>query len=86
MKITTKSGFQCVIDEGVRDDAELFEALIAMENGEHSAYTEASLRLLGKTYKAKLYEHCRGENGRVSLVRVMEEIREIIHEVDALKK
>lgn len=85
MKITTKTGFTCEIDEDIRDDAELFEALIAMEKGEHSAYTDASQRLLGKTNKARLYEHCRGDNGRVSLVRVMEEIREIIAEVDALK-
>lgn len=77
----TASGFSFRIDEGVRDDMELLEAITAYDAGERDKMPMILEALLGADQKKKLYEHCRGKNGRVSAKAVLLEIKSIFDEI-----
>ena len=53
---------------------ELLENLVDFENGTRSLLPKLAEQLLGKDQKAKLYDYCRGETGRVSATKVIEEL------------
>lgn len=75
-KGTTTSGFKFEVDDGINDDMELLENLIRMDKGDLSVLPDVMDTVLGGQ-KAALYDHCRGDNGRVSAAAVMSEIKEI---------
>ena len=56
---------------------ELLENLAAMAKGDLSVMPETLIMLLGEEQKKSLYDHCRGESGRVSSKRVMDELKDI---------
>lgn len=77
MNIKTGSGFQCEIDDDARDDQELVDAFVEMD--EHpERYSKVLDLLLGKTVKKQLYEHCRNERGRVPATVIQKELADII--------
>lgn len=75
----TASGFAYTIDDDARDDMELFEGLLALDNGDISTLAATITALLGKDQKKALYDHCRNEKGRVSATRVFGELKEILN-------
>ena len=77
----TATGFAFKIDEGVRDDMELLEAVTNYDAGDKQLMPKILESLLGKDQKAKLYEHCRGKNGRVSATMVFQELSYIFEEI-----
>ena len=82
MKGTTTTGFNFEIAEDVRDDMELLEALIAIDNGDLRELPNVLVSLLGKEQKKALYDHCRTEKGRASASRIMAELKEIFESAD----
>ena len=78
MKGKTSSGFEYEIDDEVKDDMELLDALIELDEGEPAGIKKATLIMLGQEQKNALYEHCRKQNGRVSASMVIAEFKEIL--------
>lgn len=76
----TKSGFIYKIDEEVRDDMELLEGFIGLDNGDYTVLPKCITSLLGQKQKDELYNHCRSKkSGRVSAQKVMKEVKEILN-------
>lgn len=75
---TTTSGFTFEIDEEMLDDYELFEDICAIDNGDVSKITIVADGCLGKEQMKRLKEHCRNEKGRVSTMRMIDEITQIL--------
>lgn len=74
----TASGFEFKIDEGIADDMEFMELLAdAMEDAVR--FPKVIEQLLGKDQKKLLYDHIRGDNGRVSIEKAIEEFTEIMN-------
>lgn len=88
-RITTVSGFECEISEDVADDYELIEAASDMNTG-GTAATMAIPKfvkaVVGNENYKRLKDHCRGENGRVSMTRIVEEAKEIMSLLSDSKK
>lgn len=76
-----------IIDEEVRDDAELFDALCELDDKNFMALSKVITMILGKEQKKVLYDWLRGENGRVKLTEVSEAITDIFSKIgDGTKK
>lgn len=75
MKVKTKSGFEFTCDEKIIDDWELYEDFAS---GNRYGEVRAAQRILGDKDYARLKDHCRYENGRVSYEKMDAEIGEII--------
>lgn len=82
MKGTTKSGFDFEISDENLDDAELIENIAKMVSGNGLVVFEVMNTMLGEEGKAALYEHCRKDNGKVSMKKVSDEFDEIFELVD----
>ena len=79
IKGKTSSGFEYTIEEDARDDMELLEALIDLDNGNMGGLKQTIELLLGPEQKTALYEfHRNKETGRVSAKKVMSEFSEIL--------
>ena len=74
----TASGFEYEIPEENIDDMELLDALVDVDNGREDQISTVCLHLLGKAQRAKLYDHLRGENGRVKATDVSKAVWEIL--------
>lgn len=81
----TRSGFEFELDDEVLDDYELLEILHKLDSGEYGLVTEMVGKLLGEEQKDLLKEHVRGEDGKVSAKRMMDEVAEIFQANDSLK-
>lgn len=81
----TKSGFEFELDDEVLDDYELLEVLHKLDSGEYGLVTEMVGKLLGEEQKDLLKEHVRGEDGKVSAKRMMDEVAEIFKANNGLK-
>lgn len=80
---TTKSGFKFSVDESVFDSMELVDDLAEIDSGNSIAISRVCLTVLGEAQRKRLYDHLRGENGRVPIKAVMDEMTEIFHLVQA---
>ena len=76
LKGTTKTGFAYQIREEALDDMELLDA-IAEIDGNPLAISKVIKMLLGEQQRKELYEHLRGEDGRVSVKAASEAIADI---------
>lgn len=76
MKGTTASGFAFDIPDETRNDMELLEALVDLQEGDGTALVPIAKKILGDQKKA-LYDHLRTEDGRVPVDRVSAELIEI---------
>lgn len=83
LKGKTPSGFE--LDENILDDYELLESLQAIDNGDYGKVTQTISYLLGEEQKERLKEHVRKENGRVSVIAMMNEVAEIFQANSSLK-
>jgi len=77
IKGKTSSGFEFTIDEEIKDDLELLEKTVKLEQGDMSALADVIESMLGVDGKKALYDHCRSEKGRVSAQKVFTELEEI---------
>ncbi len=82
IKGKTATGFAFTVSEDIRDDMELLEQLVAIDKGDLAEAPALVKSLLGEEQKKRLYDHCRGKNGRVSSKKVFTEIKGIF---DAIK-
>lgn len=76
VKIKTKSGFECEIDEVVVNDMEVLDLVVDIEKGNALKYPELLDKLMGKETKQRLYDHVRVD-GRVPYAAIDAEITEI---------
>ena len=72
----TKSGFEFEKSPEALDNWELLEDLVDLETNS-SKIVPVCRRLLGTEGANRLKEHCRDENGKVSVSAVQKEITEI---------
>ena len=80
MKIKTKSGFVCDVDEKRGKDWRFTKALAKMENDE-TALVGVSVCvpfLLGEDGEKKLMDHVKEEDGSIPSEKVISEFREIL--------
>lgn len=82
MKIQTKSGFVCDVNENLVADWDFLDLLCDSENDDESVKIRASRDavkyLLGKDGAAALAEHVKDDKGIKSSAKVFEEFREIM--------
>ena len=72
--------FEFEIDEAVLDDIEFLE-LLGEADENILLMPKVAEQLLGKDQKKALYEHLRGENGRVKTSEVSEILLQIINSI-----
>lgn len=72
----TKSGFHYRYDE---DDWELLEVMMDYNDDNPGAIVPIAKKMLGEDYN-ELKNHCRREDGKVSAVKMMAEVFEILNE------
>lgn len=78
-KITgkTANGFDYSVEENLKEDMELVDALTEMEEGNGLALSKVCLKLLGREQRKSLYDHLRNESGIVPVDAVGEALRDI---------
>jgi hypothetical protein len=72
----TSTGFEFDVSADALDDWELLEELAELET-DGSKIISVCRRLMGADGAQRLKEHCRGENGRVSITAMDNELSEI---------
>lgn len=77
MKGELKNGFKFEIDDDIQDDMELIDAIAAADENPAKISTVVYM-MLGEDQRKKLYDHVRGENGKVSAKAIGECIMEMI--------
>lgn len=82
----TKDGFQWEISEEAADDWELLENISKLDNEDISVMSSVMDSLFGKEQKKRLYNHYRGENGRVSARKMLEVLGEVFHHAEGSVK
>lgn len=82
----TKSGFAFSLDDNTMDNMELVDALAEMQSTNPLAVSRVVHMVLGSDQKRRLYDHVRGEDGRVSVKAVEQEIEEIFAAFDTAGK
>ena len=75
--IKTSTGFEIDVDKERFNDMELFDSLVKVEKGDYTELPMVVDKVLGD-HKKDLYEHVRGEDGRVPINRVIQEVNEIL--------
>ena len=75
----TKSGFEYKIEDAAMDNMELLDLLGEIDKGKTAAITDATVLLLGKEQKKRLYEHIRTEEGNVPIELFIKEFTEILN-------
>lgn len=75
--IITETGFQCELDERRMDDMELFDAVVALQDGDATQIPRILSKLLPVQEKKRLYDHCRLPDGRVPVEKVTAELNSI---------
>lgn len=82
MRIQTKSGFVCEVNEGIVADWDFLDLLCDSEDDNKALALKASrkavIMLLGKDQAAALADHVKDENGIKNSARVFEEFKEIM--------
>jgi hypothetical protein len=78
--VKTSAGFEADIDESIRDNMELLDALAELEGGNPLAISTVVRQVMGNSRKA-LYDFCRSEEGVVSTTAVSEQLMDIIKQV-----
>lgn len=76
---TTSSGFAYSLEDDVLDDYELLEMLCEIDEGKNSLIIKVAKQLLGEKQLESLKEHVRNEKGKVSVLKMSEEISQILN-------
>lgn len=82
----TSTGFAWNIEEDALDDMELLDALVESDKGNGAAISDVTRLLLGEKQRAALYDHLRGENGRVRATAAVTAVNEILAAIRDGKK
>ena len=78
MKIETKSGFSCEINDEALNDWETVEKLVDAQGGDYRAMIDVLRDIIGdEGYKAAK-DHVRGDNGRVPADKIQSLFFEIL--------
>ena len=85
-KITLSDGFEVEVDEGFQDDMELLDDMVALQEGDATRIPAMIGRVLSADEKKRLYDHLRGENGRVPVAAFTVTFMEIINAFSEGKK
>lgn len=72
MKVTTKGGFTCEINQDAIGDWEIVERLVAIQSGNISDMPAVITELLGADGYQSMKDHVRNEKGRVPTEKMME--------------
>jgi hypothetical protein len=90
MKIKTKSGFSCNLNEKKAKDWRFCRALVKCESKDESTLLEGITFvvpfLLGEDGEAKLIKHLEDKDGVASVELVMSEFKEILKQIGDAKK
>lgn len=90
IKIKTTTGFEVTVDDNIVDDMELIDDLMGIYKRESANVKDIVIRMIGENQRVKLYEHCRGKDGRVSAQKVIGEAEDIFvkatRKIKTLKK
>ena len=85
--IVTKSGFIIDMAPETLDDMEVFELIVEVDKGDATKLPALLGLILTPEQKTALYDHCRTEEGRVPISKVVAEFAEIMEGMrDAEKK
>lgn len=84
--ITTKSGFEFDMDESRLNDMETFDCVVALSDGDTTMVPRILNKLLDKSDKKALYDHCRLEDGRVPINAVSAELSAIFEAMGKTEK
>ncbi len=76
MKGATRHGFAFEVSKKVLDDMELLDAIAEIDTNP-LALSKVLVKVIGPEQKKALYDHLRGEDGRVSVRAVSEAISDI---------
>lgn len=76
VKGKTRTGFEFQYDETVIDDMEFLELAASVEN-DVTKMPRLLNSVLGEDQKRRLYEHVRGEDGRVPTQAISDEMEDI---------
>lgn len=77
VKIETKTGYKCKVNEKVLEDIRFLEDFSKMEKGEITAIFDLMDRILGDEQKEKLYKHCEDKDGLVPAETLGEELADV---------
>ena len=77
MKGKLQNGFEFDIDEAALDNMELIDAMTEAQEDDPGKFSKATLLLLGKDERKRLYDHLREEDGRVPIKAVADAFVEI---------
>ena len=77
MKGKLKNGFEFDIDEKALDNMELIDAMAEAQEDDPGKFSKATLLLLGKEERKRLYDHLRADDGRVPIQSVADSFVEI---------
>lgn len=85
---TTSGGFTCRLNaKDLEDDMEFFELVTQFDGGSPLALPPmVNIMFPDPEEKKRLYDACRGENGRVSATAVATTIKELFHAIGEAKK
>lgn len=86
IQIVTPSGFECVIDDDVLNDMELFEGIVELDKGNILEIPGVVSKLFGPEDKKRLYDHVRDSFGRVPMDAFSAELTAIFKSLDESKK
>ena len=85
-KLTTPRGAVLEIELTKLDDMRLFDALVALQDGDPLQMPRIMNLILTPEQKAAVYEACRDENGRIPIEAVNDEILAIFNAFNESKK
>lgn len=81
IKGKTSSGFEYQIEDDARDDMELLEAFMEIDDGKIGALRKVIKSLLGDEQKTALYDfHRDKKTGRVPASKIMADLSEILND------
>lgn len=86
IRIKTRTGFECDIDQTRMNDMELLDNIVELENGNTLALSRVIGKLFPAVVKVALYDHVRTEDGRVPFDKLSEEIADVFNGLKDGKK
>lgn len=87
-KVTTRSGFECEVDENVLNDMEIIDLALEADEDEQNQliiYGKLIRKILPEDTKKRLYEHIRDESGRVPPDALLAELTDMFNDINKKK-
>ncbi len=86
IEVKSDRGFKCTIEKDALMDVELFDDLVALENGDVSNLTKICNTLLGDEQRKEFYEFLRNEKGRILFTTLASELMSIFKNAGEVTK